>query len=219
MSSRRQAGGRTGAVGPVEAGDTPDTVAAPERPPERLLPALGRYWSRAPRRTRLLLAALPAVLAAALVPAALARHREHTPPAPPPWPAQVSLVVYRGPGAAPDPAARAFSSRVEVSVSGGAPVTVTAVTQEYAGLALSASPAPPFEVRPGRPRAVELRTRVTDCGAAPRDLALPFINVTLRNTHAIQTESEILGARYAHDLSEALRLLCTPSAHRSRGVP
>jgi hypothetical protein len=142
------------------------------------------------------------------------------PPEPlPPWPAQAVLVSYQGPAPGADPSDSVFRMRIRFSVIGGPPVTVTALSEDYSGIRLVAVPAPPFQVRQGQARTVDLGIGVTDCGVAPRGLSLPFLNVTLRNTRAIQTESEILGDRYAHDLSVALLRQCHPSGHRGGVVP
>jgi hypothetical protein len=51
--------------------------------------------------------------------------------------------------------------------------------------------------------------RVTDCGKAPENPGLPFLDVTLRNTRAIEAHSFILGEHYARDLSDALQVACS----------
>ncbi|WP_055590799.1 hypothetical protein [Peterkaempfera griseoplana] len=212
MGSRRQAAHTQphGAVGPVEAVDGSGTVAAaPPRdaPPAAVLPFAHRR------------VAMGCTLAVLLLLTAAPEPPPGPPPVPPPWPAAVTSVVYRGPVAAARQTAGTLRALVVVTVVAGPPVTVTAVSQDYAGMALVTAPDPPVVVRRGRPWTAELRITVTNCALAPRGLSLPFVNVTLRNTRAIQTESEILGERYAHDLSAAVRRQCHPSEHRSGAVP
>jgi hypothetical protein len=50
---------------------------------------------------------------------------------------------------------------------------------------------------------------VTECGKVPRNAGLPFLDVTLRNTSAIEAHSFILGTVYARDLSHALQVACS----------
>ena len=47
-----------------------------------------------------------------------------------------------------------------------------------------------------------------DCGALPVNVNLPFLDVTLRNKHAIQHYSFIFGNRYSRDLSGLLHTAC-----------
>ncbi|WP_377272150.1 Tat pathway signal sequence domain protein [Peterkaempfera sp. SMS 1(5)a] len=194
-------------MGPVEAVDGSGTVAA--APPYDGAPATAVPYRRI---------AVGCTLAVLLL-AAAPEPMPGPPPVPPPWPAEVAAVVYQGPAADTQDMDGTFRALVVITVVAGPPVTVTAISQDYAGMALATAPVPPVEVRRGRPWTVELRVTVTDCAAAPRGLSLPFVNVTLRNTRAIQTESEILGERYAHDLSAAVRRQCHPSEHRSGAVP
>jgi hypothetical protein len=42
----------------------------------------------------------------------------------------------------------------------------------------------------------------------PEEAGLPFLDVTLRNTRAMQVQSFILGPRYAQALSSAVRVAC-----------
>jgi hypothetical protein len=70
-------------------------------------------------------------------------------------------------------------------------------------------------VTPERPVLLTVEYRVTDCAGAPPDAGMPFLDVTLRNTRAIQTISQILGPRYARDLSERLHSACPISGYRT----
>ncbi|MEU6588758.1 Tat pathway signal sequence domain protein [Streptomyces sp. NPDC046881] len=208
-------------IGPPEPGE--GTRAWDDRQPEAAFPA---------GRTRALLAARYARhrrIAFALAAAAVlsggggylyATRPQQPPPHPPhrpaqaPYPAQVVDVTYldarRPPAGAPP---RSFSFTVLVSVASGPPVTVIRVGQPYAGLALTTNPPTPFRTRANSARKITITMHVTDCEKAPRDAGLPFLDVTLRNTRAIQTQSFIPGARYAQDLSHALEVACS---NRSR---
>lgn len=104
---------------------------------------------------------------------------------------------------------RTFAFEVLLGVESGPPVTVTRVTQPYAGISLTSAPRAPFRTKAGSAHKVVITLRVTECGKAPKDAGLPFIDVTLRNARAIQVHSFILGTRYAHDLSEALQVACS----------
>ncbi|MES9522131.1 Tat pathway signal sequence domain protein [Streptomyces capoamus] len=131
-----------------------------------------------------------------------------------PYPAQVTDVTYLDARTPPaDAPPRSFSFAVLLSVASGPPVTLTRMDQPYAGLALSTEPPAPFRTRAGSARTITVTLHVTDCGKAPRDAELPFLDVTLRNTRAIQTQSFIPGTRYARDLSHALEVACS---NRSR---
>ncbi len=114
-----------------------------------------------------------------------------------------------GPGGRSDGRSDGFSFAVLLSVESGPPVTVTRLAQPYDGLAMTSSPAAPFQTKSHSARKIIVTLRVTECEKAPRNLGLPFLDVTLRNTRAIQAHSFILGPRYAQDLSQALQVACS----------
>ncbi|MFF8998472.1 Tat pathway signal sequence domain protein [Streptomyces achromogenes] len=206
-----------GAVGPLEPGEGTrawDGGRGPRtpRPGGRTRAALAAWYVRHRRR------ALAALLAAALLGgggllyATRPRQpppRAARPPAPTPYPAQVVDVTYLDgrPAPATDPR-RGFGFAVLLSVASGPPVTVTRLTQPYEGLSLTTEPSIPFRAEAGSARKVTITMHVTKCGKAPRNAGLPFLDVTLRNARAIQTQSFILGPRYAEYLSEALEVAC-----------
>jgi hypothetical protein len=176
------------------------------RPPGRPRGRLARHYHRH-RRAVLGCAAALAVLAGSGYLYA-GRPRQPTPP-PPPYPVQVVDLVYLdavpGPGGA-EPGD--FSFAVLLSVRSGRPVTVTRLAQPYDGLAMTSSPTAPFQTKSHSARKIIVTLRVTECEKAPRNLGLPFLDVTLRNARAIQAHSFILGSRYARDLSQALQAAC-----------
>jgi hypothetical protein len=131
------------------------------------------------------------------------------PPAAPPFPSQVTRLAYLEPQAgAPESDVRRFTFGVEIQVDSGPPVTVTRISQPYAGVSVISAPRAPFRTKAGSPSKIMITFRVTDCGNVPRNAGLPFLDVTLRNTRAIQDHSFILGPRYARDLSKALQVAC-----------
>ncbi|MFC7982522.1 Tat pathway signal sequence domain protein [Streptomyces sp. NPDC057336] len=192
-------------TGPVEPGEgtrAQDAADAP-RPPARPRGRLARRFADR-RRTVLATAAALAVLAGSGYLYA-SRPRQPAPP-PPPYPVHVVDVAYLE--AVPGAGTGAFSFAVLLSVRSGPPVTVTRLTQPYEGLTITSSPAAPFQTKSHSARKIIVTLRVTECEKAPRNLGLPFLDVTLRNTRAIQAHSYILGSRYAQDLSEALQAAC-----------
>ncbi|WP_262004428.1 hypothetical protein [Streptomyces sp. FIT100] len=113
-----------------------------------------------------------------------------------------------GDGADGDGADGALRFSVRIEAAAGTPVTVESIRQPSAALRLSASPNPPFTVKAGSSRRVEIVIKVGDCGKAPRNAGLPFLDVTLRNVRAKQDQSFILGDRYTGDLARAVNDHC-----------
>ncbi|MDR6978211.1 hypothetical protein J2X68_004936 [Streptomyces sp. 3330] len=110
---------------------------------------------------------------------------------------------------------RTFAFELLLGVESGPPVTVTRLAQPYSGLSLTSEPPAPFGTKAGSARKVVITMQVTECGKVPKNVGLPFVDVTLRNARAIQVHSFILGTRYAHDLSEALQVACSnESSHQ-----
>jgi hypothetical protein len=131
-------------------------------------------------------------------------------PLPPPYPSQVTDLHYLSseptPAGAPE---RSFSFGVELNVLSGPPVTVTRISQPYAGLSVKSSPVAPFRTSAGASRKIVVTMHVTQCKRVPWNAGLPFLDVTLRNTRAIEVHSFILGQRYAQHLSESLQVACS----------
>ncbi|MGV9755886.1 Tat pathway signal sequence domain protein [Streptomyces tricolor] len=205
------------AIGPPEPGEGTRAWDGPRQkgPAGRTRAALAARCARH-RRTALSLAAAAVLLGGG----ALYATRPH-PPAPTrrphpqvPYPVHAVDVTYLGARPAPAGAPpRSFSLTVLLSVASGPPVTVTRVTQPYAALSLVTEPPAPFRTPADSARKITITMHVTECEKAPRNAELPFLDVTLRNTRAIQTQSFILGPRYAQDLSQALEVACS---NRSR---
>ncbi|GAA3107513.1 Tat pathway signal sequence domain protein [Streptomyces echinatus] len=204
-------------IGPLEPGE--DTHAWDGRPPKAPRPA-GRTrtalaaWHRRHRRITFALLAAAVLLAGG---GYLHATRPQRPPERPerpraevPYPVQVADVTYLDGRTTPaDAPPRSFSFAVLLSVTSGPPVTVTRVTQPYAGLSLTTEPQVPFQTKAGSAHKITITMHVTKCGKAPRNAALPFLDVTLRNARAMQVQSFILGPRYAQDLSRSLEVACS----------
>ncbi|MDT7841153.1 Tat pathway signal sequence domain protein [Streptomyces justiciae] len=195
-------------VGPVEPGegthpwDALDTTAPP-RPRGRLTELYDRH-----RRATLATATATALLAGGTYLYAT-RPQPPAPPAPP-YPSQVTDLHYLSGEATPAGAApHSFSFGVELSVLAGPPVTVTRVSQPYAGMSVTSTPKAPFRTSAGTSRKVVITMHVAQCRKVPWNAGLPFLDVTLRNTRAIEVHSFILGQRYAQHLSEALQVACS----------
>jgi hypothetical protein len=199
-------------IGPLEPGegthvwDTQRSTSPTTGRAARVRSLLATRYARH-RRATLAFAAVAVLLAGGGYLYA-ARPRQQPPP-PAPYPAQVVEVKYASgrptPAGAPP---RSFSFAVLLSVESGPPVTVTRVTQPYAGLSLVTDPPTPFRTKAGSDRKITITMHVTRCANLPMDAGLPFLDVTLRNARAIQIHSYILGTRYARHLSRALKGAC-----------
>ncbi|MEI5523420.1 Tat pathway signal sequence domain protein [Streptomyces brasiliscabiei] len=204
-------------VGPVEPGegtrawDAPEADSAPAPKPPRgpFAPVYARH-----RRAVLATVAAVAVLAGG---GALYATRPHPAPTTPeptpreaPYPSQAVGVSYLGP--VPRSAGASLGSfgfELELRVRYGSAITVERMTQPYRGLTLRTDPRTPFRIGTKGPRKIVITMRVTECGKVPKNAGLPFLDVTLRNTRAIEAHSFILGERYAQDLSDALQVACS----------
>ncbi|MBQ0849796.1 Tat pathway signal sequence domain protein [Streptomyces sp. NPDC057620] len=132
------------------------------------------------------------------------------PPAVGPFPSQVVDIDYLGQEGSPANAPKgSFTFAVQVTARSGPTITVVEISQPYAGLNLTSVPKPPFRTRTGFSHKIVVTMNVTECANTPRNAGLPFLDVTLRNTRAIEDHSYILGERYAHDLSDALQVACS----------
>ncbi|MFG3151321.1 Tat pathway signal sequence domain protein [Streptomyces sp. NPDC048219] len=198
-------------TGPVEPGEGTHAREAPQRPrrPARPRGRLRLRYDRHRRAVHAAVAALVVLAGGGYLYAGRPDERPAPPPPPPPFPAQAVDLVYLDPVAGPGNAPTSdFSFAVLLSVRSGPPVTVTRVAQPYAGLSATSAPAAPFQTKPHSARKIIVTLRVTECEKAPRNPGLPFLDVTLRNTRAIEDHSFILGTRYAQHLSEALQVAC-----------
>ncbi|GAA2148091.1 hypothetical protein GCM10009760_39640 [Kitasatospora kazusensis] len=197
MSGTGRGDSAHGALGPVEAAGGTEVRPGPARRPG----PTRRQWY-----------GLAALLLTAGVLLAAREHAGRPAPeanSPPPYPSQAAAFSYLGPLRDAVPGGREFTLKVRAAATGRVPYAIVAVRQEYRGISTSLDgTALPATVGPGRPAELTLVYRVTDCAAAPRDAGMPLLDVTLRNTRAIQTVSQILGADYARDLSRNLHIIC-----------
>ncbi|MER7562626.1 hypothetical protein ABTZ93_06610 [Streptomyces sp. NPDC097941] len=209
-------------IGPVEPVNSPETGQSHDvigADQARLTDRWAARWERLSpraRRTALGTAALTLLAAGILLPRVLAdEHRAELPDTPAPWPANVTTWRYLGPAGLPQPSGTHPTSarfRFAVDVHSGPPVTLQVTGAAFPGLTAHALPAA-FTVHPGTTRRVTVEISVSDCSGLPLNADLPFLDVTLRNTRAIQHHSFIFGRAYSHDLFRLLRAACaTPSA-------
>lgn len=209
-------------AGPVEAHTDHDSDARPDAPPPDVIgadsPRLTDRWHTLPPHTRTtVLATAAATLAAAVW--LLTAPPATTPPEEPstPWPSTTTAFHYKG-VAGPPATASTRDFRFDVSVHDGPPVTVSDINAAPAGIRTLTAPPTAFTVRAGATHRITVRITVTHCSGLPLNVNLPFLDVTLRNTHAIQHYSFIFGGRYSRDLSELLHTACDatralPSLH------
>ncbi len=130
-----------------------------------------------------------------------------------PWPANVTTFRYTGLAATFDSAPTNGLFRFAVTVRGGPPVTLRVTGAAFDGLTARISPAETSTVDAGTTRRITVQISVVDCASLPLDAGLPFLDVTLRNTRAMQRHSFIFGGAFPHDLSELLQrpaIRCPP---------
>ncbi|MFJ8042707.1 hypothetical protein ACIRBX_19670 [Kitasatospora sp. NPDC096147] len=194
-------------LGPVEAGD--GTVRTEGGPTGRLMRAQRELGLR--RRYALL--GLAVAVTALLVFHALERDPPaRAAPAPVPYPAQLARLTVPGGGTADG---RHLSLSADFRVEGAEPVELLAVTQPYPGISLSVRGGLPLTMAGDRTVRLRLEYDLTDCSTVPVGVGLPYIDVTLRNTRAIQTVSQIPGTVYAESLAHWLGSACPSSDIRT----
>ncbi|MFJ9243290.1 hypothetical protein [Streptomyces sp. NPDC101776] len=194
-------------IGPVESVDSSEANGSYEviggdspRPTDR--------WHTLPPRTRraVLAAGTVAVVAVGVV---LLPPRPQADPAPPvPWPANITEWRYTGLAQTTDTPTTTGFFRFAVTVDSGPPVAVRVIGAAFDGLIAQAVPDPSFTVRAGTTRRVTVEISVSDCSGLPLNADLAFLDVTLRNTRAIQSHSFIFGSAYSKDLSQLLHRAC-----------
>ncbi|MEU9183433.1 Tat pathway signal sequence domain protein [Streptomyces sp. NPDC048484] len=206
-------------VGPVEPGEgtrawdavepsTPSDAVEPSTPSSRKQPheRLAALYTRH-RRALLASAAAATLLAGG---GYLFATRPHAPPpTPAPYPSQVLDMHYLGTEGSPANAPSGnFTFAVRITALSGPTITVVDISQPYAGISLTSTPQAPFRTRTGFGHKIIVTMNVTECANTPKNAGLPFLDVTLRNTRAIEDHSYILGERYAHDFADALQVAC-----------
>ncbi|MFJ8778873.1 hypothetical protein [Streptomyces sp. NPDC102476] len=215
----------TGPVEPVnspQAGENHDVIGTDEA---RLTDRWTSRWEKLSPRARqaaLGTAAFTLLAAGVLLPRLLAdEHRTAVPDTPVPWPANVTAWRYLGPAGLPEPTGTHPTSglfRFAVDVRSGPPVTLRVTGAAFTGLTAHALPET-FTAHAGTTRRVTVEISVSDCSGLPLNAALPFLDVTLRNTRAIQHHSFIFGRAYSHDLFKLLRGACATTTASQAGRP
>lgn len=133
---------------------------------------------------------------------------------PMPWPAAVTTFRYTGLAATFDSAPANGLFRFAVTVHSGPPVTVRVTGAAFDGLTARISPAETTTVDAGTTRRITVQISVVDCADLPLDADQPLLDVTLRNTHAIQRHSFTFGGTYPDDLFQLIRAACDPMPPR-----
>ncbi|MEU6251686.1 hypothetical protein [Streptomyces sp. NPDC047043] len=201
-------------IGPVEPVDSAEASESYDvigtdapRPTDRL----ARRWrTLSPRARRTTLAACviaASTLAILLVPPAGSPDNA-VPPDPMPWPANVTGWRYIGLAESLNSHTTRGLFRFAVTVDSGPPVTLAVTSAAFTGLTAHATPQRHFTVHAGITRRVTVEISVSDCSGLPLNADLPFLDVTLRNTRAIQHHSFIFDGTYARDLSRLLHGAC-----------
>ena len=225
MGRKTDQPGWIGQVGPVEPDPQSGTYAPEPADPDATAPIRLRAWwdrlSRWPRAGLLLLTAAALALAAAYVtsshhPSPPRPGADATPTAtataPAPYPGLITdidfVTIERPQGSVGSAASRHFTFYLSMTDTGTAPVTVTHIDQPYSGMTVSLLPRAPIRLAPHTALVVGVSATVRDCTGVPTEDDLPFVDVTLSNMRAIQTESEILGAVYTNDLHRAILHAC-----------
>jgi hypothetical protein len=217
---------RVGDVGPLETAhdDATDPAELQISDPagSGLEERLSGWWHGLPRPLRRgLLAATALAAAGALALTAVGDAPRHRPraqpqqtPGPVPWPAQITDVYYAGMAPGNDPRSSRFAFLLSVVDRDSRPVTIHHIAQPYAGLYITTEDPLPIGVPPGETRIVRVLADVRDCSRTPARDELPYIDVTLSNLRAMQTQSEILGGSYGDDLSREIDQRCgrTPAS-------
>ena len=226
MTGGRERPERIGGVGPLESADDDSTELAELQINEStglgVERRLSGWWcglARPLRRGLLAAAVLAAVGALSLALATVGDAPRHRPQpqqtrGPVPWPAQITDVRYAGMAPGNDPRSSRFAFLLSFVDRDADAVTIHHIDQPYAGLYVTTEDPLPISVPPGETRIVRVLADVRDCSGTPARDELPFVDVTLSNLRAIQTQSEILGGSYADDLSREIDERCgrTPAS-------
>ncbi len=203
-------------IGPVEPVNSPDAQETYEVIGADA-PRLTDRWRGLPPRVRRAALGTAALAAAAAGVIVLLPPQQSTPPGtltPMPWPANVTTFRYTGLAATFDSTPASGLFRFAVTVHSGPPVTVRVTGAAFDGLTARITPTETFTISAGTTRRLTVQISVVDCEGLPLDAGMPFLDVTLRNTRAIQHHSFIFGGAYPDDLSELLHVACGPVPSR-----
>lgn len=127
-----------------------------------------------------------------------------------PYPLSTLAFHYDGISSVPSHAGTQATFNVRFTIRAVIPgnVDVTAIDQDYRGIATSIAPALPVRIEPGKSIQVTMLWRVEDCRLVPNGSFLPGVNVTGRNAKATQTWTVLFGGQYAVDLTNELGDAC-----------
>ncbi|WP_406127532.1 hypothetical protein OIE52_14520 [Streptomyces canus] len=215
----------TGPVEPVDSAETEESYDVIGVDGPRMTDRWSARWKRlSPRIRKATLGTAATALFAAgiLIPRTLSGDERTQPPTDPvPWPANVTAWRYLGPAGLPETVGAHPTSgrfRFAVDIRSGPPVTLQVTGAAFTGLTAHALPEA-FTVHAGTTRRVTVEISVSDCSGLPLNADLPFLDVTLRNTRAIQHHSFIFGRAYSHDLFDLLRGACATKTASPAGRP
>ncbi|WP_330291778.1 hypothetical protein [Streptomyces sp. NBC_00576] len=209
-------------IGPVEpvnssdAQDTYEVIGADT-------PRFTDRWQALPTRVRRAVLGTAALAAATAAVIALLPPNPSSPTnttlTPMPWPANVTTFRYTGLAATFDSTPANGLFRFAVTVHSGPPVTLRVTGTGFDGLTARISPAQTSTINAGTTRRITVQISVVDCADLPLDADLPFLDVTLRNTRAIQHQSFTFGGAYPDDLTQLLHAACHPLPPRPSTRP
>ncbi|WP_405815669.1 hypothetical protein OG241_14080 [Streptomyces sp. NBC_01390] len=197
-------------IGPVEPVNSPDTQETYEVIGADTPRFTERWQNLSPRARR-------AVVGAAALGATTAAVIALLPPEPSapthtlvamPWPSNVTTFRYTGLAATFDSAPASGLFRFAVTVHSGPPVTLRVIGAGLDGLAARISPTETSTVDAGTTQRITVQISVVDCASLPDDAGPPLLDVTLRNTRAIQHQRFAFGGTYPEDLSQLLHTAC-----------
>ncbi|WP_328870629.1 hypothetical protein OHT76_11250 [Streptomyces sp. NBC_00287] len=200
----------TGPVEPVNPPDADESYEVIGVDTPRLADRLAARWAGLSTRTR------AAVLATGLAGLAAAGALLLSPDDPEPrdpldlsaWPVNVTRWDYLGTGSTANSPATSGRYRFAVSVLRGPDVTLRVTGAAFDGIRAQTVPRPEFTVPGGTTRRITVEISVSDCSELPLDAGFHYLDVTLRNTHAIQRHSFIFGGAFSRDVSELLHAAC-----------
>ncbi|MDX3450489.1 hypothetical protein PV396_00775 [Streptomyces sp. ME02-8801-2C] len=185
-------------------------------------PRLTDRWQAAPPRVRRAVVGTAVLAATTAAVIALLPPEDSAPTStlvPMPGPANVTTFRYTGLAATFDSTPASGLFRFAVTVHSGPPVTLRVTGAGAEGLTARISPAQNSAIDAGTTHRITVQISVADCARLPRDTRHPFLDVTLRNTRAIQRHRFNFGGAYPDDLSELLARACHPLPPRPSTRP
>ncbi|MBC2905841.1 hypothetical protein [Streptomyces cupreus] len=202
----------TGPVEPVNAPDADGSFEVIGADAPRLTDRVAQRWGALPPRARKSAVAAGLALLTAVGALLLAPDDPETrePLDLSAWPADVTRWDYLGLAEHPNSPTTRGSYRFAVSVLRGPDVTLRVTGAAFDGLRAQSTPRPEFTVPGGATRRITVEISVSDCSELPLDAGFHYLDVTLRNTHAIQRHSFIFGGAFSRDLSDLLHEACDP---------